>query len=148
MAQMEKTCKTFEKGIVWVLLSLMMLAIVASTVVLATILFTQLMIPPIFALNTQEAIEVFGFFLMVLIGLELLESIRIYLQENRVHVEVVFLVAIIAVSRKVIIIDYNKTAPEILFGMSAVILALALGYFLVRRALQLHTRGTNTPNSG
>jgi len=74
--------------------------------------------------------------MLVLIGLELLESIRVYLQKNRVHAEVVFLVAIIAVSRKVIILDYSTTAPEALWGISSIILALGIGYFLVRRALR------------
>jgi uncharacterized membrane protein (DUF373 family) len=144
---MGKTLKIFEKVIVLVLLVLMMLTIVASAVELVTILFTQLMKPPVLALNTVEAIEVFGFFLMVLIGLELLESIKVYLEKNRVHAEVVFLVAIIAISRKVIILDYNKTSPEILLGMSALILALGIGYFLVRRALEQSSCTTNPEKS-
>jgi len=85
-----------------------------------------------------------GFFLMVLIGLELLETIRAYLEEGRVHAEVVFLVAIVAVSRKVIIMDYKTAPTELLFGMSALIIALGLGYFLVRRALSHHT-GSGKP---
>jgi len=133
---MEKALKAFEKYIVLFLLFLMILAVVATAIELATVLVAQLLKPPFLALNTEEAIEVFGFFLLVLIGLELLESIKVYLQKNRVHAEVVFLVAIIAVSRKVIILDYSKTAPETLFGISAIILALSVGYFLVRRALR------------
>ena len=85
-------------------------------------------------------IKVFGFFLMVLIGLELLETIRAYLKEDRVHAEVVFLVAIVAVSRKVIILDYKQTPTELLFGMSALIVSLGVGYFLVRRALRYPVR--------
>lgn len=81
--------------------------------------------------------EVFGFFLMVLIGLELLETIKAYVYEDRIHAEVVFLVALVAVSRKVIILDHKEVAVEILFGMSALILALAASYFLVRRALNV-----------
>jgi uncharacterized membrane protein (DUF373 family) len=130
--------KTFEKIIVWTLLGLMMIAVLVSTVELAVILFQQLMKPPLFLLNIEEMLEVFGFFLMVLIGLELLESIKAYLEENRVHAEVVFLVAIVAMSRKVIIVDYREIAPEMLYGIAAVIISLAGGYFFVRRALLLH----------
>jgi len=132
---MEKILRTFEKYVVLALLFLMMLAVLATGVELATVLVSQLMKPPFLALNVSEAIEVFGFFLLVLIGLELLESIKVYLEKHRVHAEVVFLVAIIAVSRKVIILDYSETAPETLWGISSIILALAVGYFLVRRAL-------------
>ena len=113
----------------------MMFAVLATAVELATLLVSRLMKPPMFALNVEEAIDVFGFFLMVLIGLELLQSIRVYLEEQRVHAEVVFLVAIIAVSRKVIILDYKKTPPEMLWGIAAIILALSIGYYLVRKVL-------------
>lgn len=138
---MDMVLKTFEKIIVWTLLGLMMIAVLVSTVELAVILFQQLMKPPLFLLNIEEMLEVFGFFLMVLIGLELLESIKAYLEENRVHAEVVFLVAIVAMSRKVIIVDYKEIAPELLYGIAAVIIALASGYLLVRRALHLHPYG-------
>jgi len=139
---MEKALKIFEKHIVQFLLFLMMLTVVATAIELATVLFTQLAKPPFLALNVAEAIEVFGVFLIVLIGLELLESIKIYLEKHRVHAEVVFLVAIIAVSRKVIILDYSNTAPETLYGISSIILALGIGYFLVRLALR-ETRAAN-----
>jgi len=121
--------------IVLALLALMMLAVLVSTVELVVILYQELMKPPLFLLNLEEMLEVFGFFLMVLIGLELLESIKTYLEENRVHAEIVFLVAIVAVSRKVIILDYKEITWEMLFGMSAIIIALGIGYFLVRRSL-------------
>jgi len=138
---MNKLLKSFEKVIVWTLLGLMMVAVLVSTVELAVILFQELMKPPAFLLNIEEMLEVFGFFLMVLIGLELLESIKAYLVEDRVHAEVVFLVAIVAMSRKVIIVDYKDITPEMLYGIAAVIIALAGGYFLVRRALHQYCNG-------
>lgn len=132
---MQKIIKAFEKVIVLGLLSMMMLAVFVSSVELAIVLFQELMKPPMFLLNIDEMLEVFGFFLMVLIGLELLESIKSYLVDDRVHAEVVFLVAIVAISRKVIILDYKEISPEMLYGMAATIVALGIGYFLVRRAL-------------
>ena len=132
---MDKPLKLFEKIIVTALLGLMMLAVLVSTIELGVILFQQLLKPPFLLLNIKEMLEVFGFFLMVLIGLELLESIKAYLQEDRVHAEVVFLVALVAISRKVIILDYKELSAEMLLGMSALIIALGIGYFLVRRAL-------------
>ena len=86
-------------------------------------------------LNIDEMLIVFGFFLMVLIGLELLETIKSYPEHDRVHAEIVFLVAIVAVSRKVVILNYKEITPDILYGMAAIIMALSVGYFLVRRAL-------------
>ena len=125
----------FEKFIVVMLLGLMMVAVLISTIELAFILVRELKKPPLYLLNIEEMLAVFGFFLMVLIGLELLETIKSYLEHDRVHAEVVFLVAIVAVSRKVVILNYKEITPDIWYGMAAIIMALSVGYFLVRRAL-------------
>jgi uncharacterized membrane protein (DUF373 family) len=143
---MFKALKIFERVIVLTLLGLMMVTVLVSTVELAVILFQELMKPPLFLLNIEEMLEVFGFFLMVLIGLELLETIKAYLEEDRVHAEVVFLVAIVAMSRKVIIVDYKEIAPEMLYGIGVVIIALACGYFVIKRAL--NPPGTEKRNAG
>ena len=132
---MQTILKRFEKIIILSLLAMMMLAVGVSAVELAVILFQQLMEPPKFLLNINEMLEVFGFFMMVLIGIELLETIKAYLERDKIHVEVVILVAIVAVSRKIVIMDYKKMEPEILFGMAALILGLAGGYYLVKKTL-------------
>jgi uncharacterized membrane protein (DUF373 family) len=123
----------------------MMLAVMVSTIELGVILVQELIKPPFLLLNIEEMLKVFGFFLMVLIGVELLETIKAYLREDRVHAEVVFLVALVAVSRKVIILDYKDTDPMLLFGMGVLIVSLGAGYYLVRRALG--DRGKSPPPS-
>lgn len=132
---MEKAFKTFEKGIVLSLLGLMMLAVTAYTIELMIVFVQEMLRPPRFLLNLEKILEFFGLFLMVFIGLELLESIKAYLDKDRVRVEVVMLVALIAIARKVIILDYTTSPPEILYGIAAIIFALGVSYFLVRHAL-------------
>ena len=129
--------KHFEKFIIVVLLGLMMFAVLISTIELAIILVQEMMKPPFLLLDMKELLEVFGFFMLVLIGLELLETIVAYLEEEALHVEVVFLVAMVAVSRKIVILDYKETKPELLLGVAAIILALSVGYFCVKRALAI-----------
>jgi uncharacterized membrane protein (DUF373 family) len=75
---------------------------------------------------------------MILIGLELLESIRTYLTDEMLHVEVVFLVAMIAVARKIIILDVKGIDPLVLIGIAAITISLAVGFFFVKKAI--HTR--------
>ena len=123
----------FEWFIVLALLFMMMLALLASTIELAIILVEQLLAPPRFLLDVKEMLTVFSFFLMVLIGLELVETIKMYLDENVFHVEVVVLVAIIAVARKVIIIDYYTVSYELLLSIAALMIALSVSYFLLKR---------------
>ena len=143
---MKKILRYFEKIIVVMLLGLMMVAVLVSTIELAFILLRELKKPPTYLLDIEEMLTVFGFFLMVLIGLELLETIKSYLEHDRVHAEVVFLVAIVAVSRKVVILNYKEITPDVLYGMAAIVIALSVGYFLVRRALLQEAPNTNPAN--
>ena len=133
---MEKFLKKFERFIVLCLLGMMMLVVFLSTVELAVILVEQMVKPPRFILlNINELLNIFGFFLMVLIGLELVETLKVYIVDEMIHVEIVFLVAIIAITRKVIILDVKHMEPLNLIGISCIILALSVGYFVLKKAL-------------
>ena len=127
----------FERVIVHSLLVMLMLAVLASTVELAVLLVEQLMKPPRpFLLDMSELLPIFSFFLMVLIVVELIEVVKDYLTENTLHVEVVFLVAMIAVARKVIVLDYKSTSPQTLYGTAAIIVALCGGFYLLKKSLR------------
>jgi uncharacterized membrane protein (DUF373 family) len=74
--------------------------------------------------------------MMILIGLELIETIKVYLVDESIHIEIICLVAIVAVARKVIILDLYKLPPVTLLGIAAIILALTVGYFFLKKALK------------
>ncbi len=124
----------FERFIVLAILLMMILALLVSTIELAIILVEQLLAPPTLLLDIKEMLTVFSFLLMVLIGLELVETIKIYFEQDVFRVEVVVLVAIIAVARKIIVIDYDSVSYEILLSIAALMIALSAGYFLLKRA--------------
>jgi len=85
-----------------------------------------------YRLENPELIELFGYFLLVLIGLELLETIKAYLERREFHVEIIILVAIIAIARKVILLGH--ATPGELIGIALIIIALCGGYYLLRKA--------------
>uniref|UniRef100_UPI003F498E45 phosphate-starvation-inducible PsiE family protein n=1 Tax=Cupriavidus yeoncheonensis TaxID=1462994 RepID=UPI003F498E45 len=70
--------------------------------------------------------------LLIILGLELMETLRVYFKSHRVRLETILAVAIIAVGRHVINPDVEHMAGASLFGVAAVVLALTGGYFLVR----------------
>ena len=76
----------------------------------------------------------FGGVLIVLLGLELMETLKTYFSEHHIRVEVILVVAIIAVGRHIIKLDFEHTSGSLLFGLSALMIALAAGYFLVRQS--------------
>ena len=134
---MEKILRKFEYYLVIGLLAMMALVVFLSTVELAVIIVQRMLskMPHLFLLNISEMLEVFGFFMMILIGLELIETIKIYLVDESIHVEIICLVAIVAVTRKVIILDLYELPPVSLLGIAAIILALCLGYFFLKKAM-------------
>jgi len=128
--------RVFEKIILIALVLMMGIVIFLATLELGWILVRDVVTPPLVLLDIQELLELFGFFLLVLIGIELLETIRAYFVEHVVHVEVVIEVAIIAIARKVIILDVEKLDSLTLVGIAAIIVTLAAAYWVVNRHIR------------
>ena len=123
----------FERAVIFVLICMMIFVVSLATIRLGWVLIEEMLRPPFLLLNIDEMLTVFGFFLILLIGVELLESIKAYLKDDQIHVEVVFTVALIAVARKVITLDVTKVPSLALVGIGSIIIALAVGYFLIKK---------------
>lgn len=74
-----------------------------------------------------------GGFLVILLGLELMETVRIYSNEHRVRLETVLIVAMIAIGRHIIQLDFHEENGLTLMGIAALVITLAAGYFLIRK---------------
>ncbi len=97
-------------------------------------------------LEIDELLDILGLFLLVLLGIELVSTLKAYLTENEIHREVVFAVALIAIGRKVIILDVKEISSLSLLGIAAMIISLFIGYFLVKRSL--HREGHKSHDPG
>jgi uncharacterized membrane protein (DUF373 family) len=124
----------FEKLIICLLSIMMAIVIAFATLDLGWLLAEDIYKEPRFLLSVQQLMEIFGMFMLVLIGIELLETIRVYHQDRVIRVEVVVIVAIIAIARKAIILDYKKLTSFTLLELGAIILALAAAYYLLKRS--------------
>ena len=133
---MQEFLKKFERIIVLSLIIMMVIVVVLATIELGWIIIRDIITPPIILLEINELLEIFGFFLLVLIGIELLETIKAYLLTNVIHVEIVLEVALIAIARKVIILDINKYESLTLMGIAALIAAVALAFLVIKRQMK------------
>jgi len=128
----------FEKVIYAALMVMLMAVLLAAIVDLAWLLFQSLWMSTPYILEAHEMILVLGAFLLVLIGVELLDTIKAYFRENAIHVEIVVLLAIIAVARKVILLDpTGMNGFEYgfeLIGIGVIVVGLAAGYYLIKKA--------------
>ena len=134
---MQAFLKKFEHIIVLSLIIMMVIVVVLAAIELGWIIIRDIITPPIILLEIDELLEIFGFFLLVLIGIELLETIKAYLAEKVVHSEVVLEVALIAISRKVIILDLKDYDSVTIIGIAALILSIAVAYFIVRKKIRV-----------
>ena len=116
---------------------MVMMAIVLglATLDLGWLIVKDIAKSPLFFLSIDDLLEIFGLFMLVLIGIELLESImKTYITQDQPHYEVVLSVAIIAIARKVIILDVKETDSVSLLGIAAIVVALTIGYYLMKKA--------------
>ena len=125
--------KKFERLIIGMLIVLMMIVVLLSTIELGWIILQDILNPPYIVLDANELLDIFGFFLLVLIGVELIETLRAYLTDNTVHAEVVVEVAMIAIARKVIILEVKDLSGLTLVGIAAIIAALTGAFYVLKR---------------
>ncbi|MCW8795653.1 MAG: phosphate-starvation-inducible PsiE family protein [Chlorobium sp.] len=116
-----------------ILAVLMVLVIIWGIGDVIHVLYTRLNQPPYLLLSINDLLETFGAFLAVLIAIEIFINIRLYLGTNIVPVKLVVATALMAISRKVIILDLDKLTPDYLLGIGAVVLGLGISYWLITR---------------
>jgi len=130
---LETLLTKIQKVIVWTLVGMLVVVVTLSTVHLGSLIVEEAWKPPRFLIPVQGLLEIFGYFLLVLIGVELLETLKAYVKKDVIHVRVVLEVALIAMARKVIIEEPNAVPPLTLLGIAALILALGVAYYFERQ---------------
>jgi uncharacterized membrane protein (DUF373 family) len=115
-----------------------MLLVALATVVLY-ILFIRSLPQEIGQISSASGLFVLiqtalGGVLAVVLGLELSETLKAYFARHQVRLEVILVLATIAVSRYLIQVDFEHTPAVVVLGLGAVILCLTVGYLLVRKA--------------
>ncbi|WP_430231664.1 phosphate-starvation-inducible PsiE family protein [Nitrosomonas communis] len=123
-----------EKYIVYVLVFMLLLSVILGTIELGRALLTGIIAAPLFLVEIHTLFESFALFLVIVIGLELLKSIKSYLVNGYINPAFVIEVAIIALGNKLITLDLKSSAPEFLWGMASILLGLSVTYFILKKA--------------
>jgi len=125
--------KKYQRIVYLVLIALFAIIVTCSIGELVYIVYINLFVQTPLFLENSELLGIFGYFLLVLIGVELLATVAAYINEKVIHVEVVILIAIIAISRGVILLDPTNTDAMSMFGIAAIIFALCAGYYFLKK---------------
>lgn len=128
----------FEIGILGALQLLLMIMILVGAVALWLLLWKALTANPLATVADvtdvqRELQNGFAGVLLVLLGLEILQTLRSYFVEHRVRLEVILIVAVIALGRHIIQLDFAHVDGITLIGIAALVLALGGSYYFARR---------------
>lgn len=113
------------------LAALMTLVIIWGVVDVAWVIYQKLLTPPFMMLTISDMLATFGAFMAVLIAVEIFINITIYLRDDIIHVKIVMATALMAIARKVIILDMEKITPDYMWATAALVFAMSIGYWLV-----------------
>ena len=144
---MLKFVQTVKKMVVAALILMLLIAVILGTVALGRTLVLQILVPPFMLLDTRVLFDIFGLFLVILIGIELLKSMLLFLGEDRVNPELVAEVAIIALCNKIITLDLKDVPGATLLGVAAMLIGLAAAYFVFRK-MNSERNPNEMPKSG
>jgi uncharacterized membrane protein (DUF373 family) len=126
----------FDTWVLWILRGIMALGIATALLILVLLVLREIgqswgRIDSIAEL--QQAVQaLFAGVLLVVLGLELLDTLRNYFIEHRFRVEFLISVALIAVARHIIQLDYEHTSPGLVAAIALLIFGLAASYVGVR----------------
>jgi uncharacterized membrane protein (DUF373 family) len=125
----------FEQVVILILTGLISLVVVFAVWNLALKIFHAVLAPQGFDPTDYSVFQaIFGAIFTVIIALEFKRSLLVVAErkESIVQVRTVILIALLAIVRKLIILDLTSTDALQLFALAAAILALGAVYWLVR----------------
>lgn len=127
-----KTLHVSIRFAIRILAVLMVLVIYWSIADVVYVLYLKLSTPPYFLLDIEDILQTFGAFMVVLIAVEIFINIRLYLGSNIIPVELVVATALMAVARKVIVLDLKLVSAEQVVGLALVTISLGVTYWLIK----------------
>jgi uncharacterized membrane protein (DUF373 family) len=129
---MERITAAVERLVVGALLILLMVTILVGTVIVGWSLIRDLLGFGALVDNPKALFDVFGLFVAVLVGVELLRILRHLVQSHEVDTVLVVETALIALCNKVITLNLSAVSWTTLLAIAALILAVAAAIFALR----------------
>jgi uncharacterized membrane protein (DUF373 family) len=124
----------FESAVALVVTVVIALIVLVALYRLCAEVVTALLFGALDPLEHAVFQSVFGEIMTLLIALEFNHTLRYVVTRHQsfIQTKVVVLIALLALARKVIVLDIREAAPGYLLGLAAITLALGVTYWLMR----------------
>lgn len=110
---------------------LMAFLILWGVVDVVYVIYQRMMAPPLFVLDVHDIFQAFGAVLVVLIAIEIFINVRLYLGSGVLPLQLVVATALMAIARKVIVLDFDTISHNYLLGIAAIVVGLGVSYWLI-----------------
>jgi uncharacterized membrane protein (DUF373 family) len=123
----------FKRWAIYFVMALVGVVIIALLSSLTFNVYKMLTDADLIITSKAEVLAFIGMFLLVIINFELIDILYLYTKTQKIHVEVVLLVGLTAVSRELIVFNYEDNNGALIAGLGVLIAALSVAYFLIRK---------------
>lgn len=120
-----------------ILIIILAVLVVVSIPSIVIVLVEELTSEPVWIMDVEKIRTVLDLTIWVLIIIELIDSIKVYLEQHALHLEAILSISLIAMARKIIAVRLRDYEPVMVLGMAALVIALGTTYYFVRRAHSL-----------
>lgn len=112
---------------------LMAFVVVCGVAEIATELYFMAKNSPYILLSISGITTTFASFLAVLIAIDIFINISLYVRKHVIAVRLVVATALMAMARKIIVLEFTDIEPMKIIAMAAVVAVLGLTYYLLTR---------------
>lgn len=84
-------------------------------------------------ITSEQTAMVLPVFFNILIAIGLIDTFNIYVKEHSIKVQSILLIGLIAIGRKLLLLDLGHADGLTNIGIASIIIALSLGYYLVKK---------------
>lgn len=124
----------FKKVAIYSIIVMIAIVIALSIIGLIIELLYSFFVDPVPLEDRADFLTFIGNFLVVVIAVELLDTLVLYIQKHKLFPELILMVVLTAVAREVLVTDPVHADPMLLTGIGAILIAIAGSYYLIRRA--------------
>jgi uncharacterized membrane protein (DUF373 family) len=132
-----KPLKQFEVAVFYVLSGIIVLYIAVEVIELIYQFGKALLSPDEnssrLLITREQTATVLPVFFNILIAVELIDTFNVYIKEHSIKVQSILLIGLIAIGRKLLVLDIGHSEGIQNIGLASIIISLALGYYLLKR---------------
>lgn len=124
----------FRKVVIYSVIVMIAFIVALTLLGLIISIYNVLFVDTIPIEDREDLLTFIGNFLIVVIAVELLDTMVLYIKRHKLFPELILLVVLTAIAREVLVTDIPHADPLLLAAIGVILIAIAASYYLIKRA--------------